>query len=221
MTEFVDPDLASQTTLDSGALTLLGMVVHQFTEPGRYLGTVWEGERAVAHFRLESDVGHTMPQTDIDLAALASGALEAPPGGGMGKGEAAFDVNPGGYVLFYVSKGKGGYAVTVSPGTGTDGKPVFDSRELQQGDLFVSHLVRPGQYAVNNLVARQTLSLKVTRAPRLRLHGALPLKPLQIEAHAHGFNQPVAELQAMQGKVYKIQSPSRIRIELVAPDDPD
>ncbi|MDP2659400.1 MAG: hypothetical protein Q8R28_01545, partial [Dehalococcoidia bacterium] len=152
MKAFINRDLITQTGVDSGALTMLGSVVRNFPEPGEYLGTVFQGDREGARFQLAVDKESAAMQVDIDLANLSAAPREeCPCKEGSGGGLRRFVVNPKGYVVFHVSRGPGGYAVRVAGVAGEhQGKP-FDSRELQEGDLFAVTLIRPGAYSVSNL----------------------------------------------------------------------
>lgn len=120
-----------ETGVDSGALTILGSVIHPFAA-GEYAGTVWKGEQAVGQFVLHVTDESDAAQADIDLARLAAANSAAPLAlkkGTVVEGceperEMAFWLNPKGYAVFFVSQGAGGYAVTVWPAAsrGTEGE---------------------------------------------------------------------------------------------------
>lgn len=119
-----------ETGVDSGALTILGSVIHPFAE-GEYAGTVWKGEQAVGQFLLHVTEESEATQADIDLAKLAAIGSSAPaalslkqgvPEGCTPERDMAYWLNPKGYAVFYVSQGAGGYAVTVWPMAGRSGE---------------------------------------------------------------------------------------------------
>ena len=87
---------------DSGALGPLGMIIHQFPEPGHYRVAIQRGGRTVADTAFHVDPG-AGAQINIDLAAAARrnprhGDCEC-------KTETANppQVSPKGYVLFHAS----------------------------------------------------------------------------------------------------------------------
>lgn len=237
MNALINSALFSQTSIDSGALNLLGKVIHQFPQPGYYLGSVLNGEQVVGRFHLTVDPKNNLPQTNIDLASLVPGLGVPCPTCPPGSGEAQFTVNPKGYVLFYVSRGTGGYAVTVSNGFTPEAKVVFDSRNLQTGDYFVAQILQPGQYKATNLANQQVHTLVMGKAPAVGNKPFVPLAPLMMQVHPTGFvlglntgtqGGPVAppapspapvntNLGFLQPKVYQIQTPTRIRIDLTSP----
>jgi hypothetical protein len=226
MNTVINSQLLATTSVDSGALNLLGKVVHQFSDPGYYLGTVWAGDQAVGRFHLQVDPKNNLPQTNVDLASLVPGSgvpcASCPPG----TQEPELTVNPKGYVLFYVSRGAGGYAVTVASGIAPDAPVVFDSRKLQPGDYFIAQILQPGQYKATNLVNQQVHTLEVATAPAAPERAYVPPSPALMQAQTRGFalvagtagtETPHVQLAALQPKVYQIQTPSRIQIELTAP----
>jgi hypothetical protein len=152
MKAFINHHLFTQTSLDSGSLTMLGAVIHNFPEAGEYFGTVFRGSQTVASFRLTVDKESPAMQVNIDLATL-----HLPPPepcdckAGPHDQEHHFVVNPKGYAVFHVSRGAGGFAVRVGKVPGEYETKFFDSRELREGDLFAATLIRPGTYSVTNV----------------------------------------------------------------------
>jgi hypothetical protein len=195
--------LFTQTSLDSGALTMLGVVIHSFKEPGRYRGTVLLKERPLGRFDLMVDDDCEDAQVNIDLASL--------------KGEESFRVSPRGAVVFHVSRGPGGFAVRVGRLTGEKEDEVFDSRELKEGDMFAATLIRPGNYTVSNAITRASGEIMVSY-PQV---GDAPYKPDDPVSIAVGQSLSPSSIKIgpAQGQVYRIGVPSRIRIDLARPDD--
>src|SRR6266545_1626719 len=108
-----DRNLFTQIGLDSGAITMLGSVVHSFGEPGEFRGTVRSGAQPEATFYVSVDKNCAIAQVTIDLATLAG---TAPSRGDSTKDgsccddhgkpdEKRFVVHPKGYAVFHVSGG--------------------------------------------------------------------------------------------------------------------
>lgn len=216
---FVNHHLFTQTDVDSGSLTMLGTVIHRFPEPGEYLGVAERGGETRS-FRLTVDATSPSQQTNIDLASLEPGA-ESGSDCGCKPGDAApdraFVVNPAGYVVFHVSRGSGGYVVRVGRVDKQD-EAVFDSVRLDGDDLFAVTLIRPGTYAVRNPISGAHGEIAVAY-PKAGKQAYRPSEPVTIECTDKGFRPAKIKLQAAQGQVYRFGTPSRIQIELVAPDD--
>lgn len=215
----VNRHLFTQTGVDSGSLTMLGVVVHRFPEPGEYMGVVERG-RETRSFRLTVDKSSPAMQTNIDLAMLSGGHTHDADCGCKDKGTApdrAFVVNPAGYVVLHVSSGPGGYVVRVgrleSPDSAT-----FDSTRLEGDDLFAVTLIRPGTYSVRN-VAGEARGEIVVAYPKPGKEPRAELEPVEIVCTEKTLRPPKIKILAAQGQVYRFQTPSRIAIELVEPDD--
>lgn len=165
---FINFPVFTQTTLDSGALTMLGVVIHSFPEPGEYQGTASRGERDVGEFYLRVDKESGAMQVDVDLATLDQPSAE-PCECKSGRHERGrhYVVNPKGYAVFHVSRGLGGYAVRVGRVEQDSYAAVFDSREIGEGDLFAATLVRPGTYSVTNLKSGAKGEIVVTYPPKV------------------------------------------------------
>lgn len=234
MQMYTNRQLITQSVLDSGALGLLGAVVHQFAEPGEYHGAVLQDERERATFLLAVEEGSTALQVDVDLGALSVPSAgtavpdpclckDGPKVEPRRKGAPRFTVGVRGYTLFYSSIA-GAFSVRVNR-VGEE-RVLFDSRELQDGDLFAATLIRPGSYAVTNVPARSQGGVLVAY-PEARRVGEPPPAPVTIDATSgaltvtdgRGARLDRLAIQPGQGQIYRIRTPSRIRLELVEPDD--
>ncbi len=215
----LDHHMFTQGGLDSGALTILGAVVHNFPERGAYRGVVLRNNKSEATFYLTVDENSPASQVHIDLARLtegsskACGCMSVHPEPGQ-----HFVVNPKGYAVFYVSSGPGGYAVHVGTVEAGPKPKSFDSRELREGDLFSATLLRPGKYAVTNVNTRSKLDVEVAY-PRIGKTAYDPPEPVKIECTSDAMRAGHTKLQPAQGQLYHFKTPSRIRIELVEPND--
>ena len=243
----INRNLLTQLNQDSGSLSSATTVVHRFAEPGGYKGVLLGARGAIGEFeisvgggrekeRMGPSEGHehwseeaseersTLPtKVEIDLANLsgaASSASSAPDGcedcGDEGEG-GAFTVATGGYAVFKVPAGAaGGYAVELyKSGESGRGDKVFDSRALGRGDLLAVVLLRPGAYSVTNASNGTKAELRVAypeKLPRL-------LEAVKVTCAAGAISPAVIKAQPTQGLVFSFETPSRVKIELVAPDD--
>jgi hypothetical protein len=219
------PYLFAQTSLDSGALTLLGTVVHQFTEPGEYRGiSVGQGGvSSVFYLTVTKEPGIT--QVNIDLAALAGtpvassgctcGMMHGTPSQGH------FTLGSHGYAVFHVSGGPGGYAVRLGRAATAPQAKDFDSTTLKGGDVFAATILRPGRYNVHNAAQAGAKPGELQVAfPPIGKTAYQPPPPLRVKLTEAGFHEPSMHLTAMQGCVFVCEVPSRIKIDLVSALDP-
>lgn len=216
---FVNQHLFTQTSVDSGSLTMLGVVIHRFREPGEYMGVVERG-RETRSFRLTVDKESSATQANIDLATLSGGHTHTDDCGckhnetGADRG---FVVSPDGYVVFHVSSGSGGYVLRVGRLESPD-SALFDSARLEGDDLFAVTLIRPGTYSVRNVVSGARGEI-VVAYPKAGKQPHRPAEPVEIECTEKTLRPAKIKILAAQGQVYRFRTPSRIVIELVEPDD--
>jgi len=235
--------LFQQTDADSGALTMLAAVVHRPPEPGLYAGTVYRGEQAVGEFTLRALDEPGPLQVHVDLATQRlRGETGRKPRRRVDDpccdddrdsetGEAAsFTVGRDGHAVFHVSTGAGGFAVQLAgvgkrdrraegrEEGGAEASDTWDSRELREGDLFAVTLLRPGTYRVANEAASAEAKIRLAYPERGKT-AYRPPEPMHIAVTKTGFQPEGIDLQPLQGQVYEVQAPSRIRISLTEPDD--
>jgi hypothetical protein len=214
MSATLDRNFFTQIGLDSGALTMLGTVVHSFGEPGEYRAVVSGGNQQ-ATFYISADRSCAVAGVEIDLASVANPS----PGSNScaGQGAPHFVVHPKGYAVFHVSGGSGGYWVTARRADEDPDIKPYDTRELQDGDFFSAILLRPGTYSIKNMLsdarARVTVTYPVTgNAPYQ------PPEPRLIDVAATIEPDDVV-VQPMQGLNFNVHRAARIVIELLEPDD--
>jgi hypothetical protein len=196
--------ILSLSVIDSGIITPMMAVIHRFPEPGSYHATVLQGDVQVATFTLVVDRDAPLTPATVDLADLQC---------------AAFVVNPQTHVLFQAPGAKEGYSVVVE---GTDGKTrsiVFDNRKLENGDMLMAVLLRPGCYiASDQHGARCEISVApfekgaVRYLPSQKRGVIRSGNPLSIEYGKDGFRPKKVEARSAQGMYFTIKAPARIRI---------
>jgi hypothetical protein len=207
----LDPHVYTQIGLDSGALTMLGAVVHSFGEAGEYRGTARRGDLPEATFQVSVDPGCAIAQVDIDLAALVDedDCCE--------DDARRFTVHPKGFAVFRVSKGSGGYSVNVRRADEDRSVKAYDSRRLEQGDIFAAVLLRPGRYSIQNELSKARG--EVTAAyPTVGKTAYRPPAALNVEC-GDTIKPSAIRLKPAQGLNIHATGPARIKIALVEPDD--
>jgi hypothetical protein len=236
----INRNLFTQVNQDSGSLTSATTVVHRFAEQGEYRGVLID-RRGVATGEFSISVGvekrpehqeggheaalPTSVQVDltslqasypsgVDQASSASGD----DGCGCDEGQSGtMRVGPEGYAVFKVPAGAaGGYAVELyKSGESGRGKKVFDSRALGARDMLAVVLLRPGTYSVTNASNGTKADLKVAypeKAPGL-------LEPVKVVCAADGIRPNAIRVHPTQGLAFNFETPSRLKIDLVAPED--
>ena len=215
----IDPNLYSQIGLDSGALTMLGAVIHRFEEPGEYRGTVRKGADIENVFYISVDKESPVAAAEIDLAKLAGQEVPEDDSDCCSKQpQNRFSVNPKGYALFRVSAGKGGYSVNVRRADEDERTPVFNSSKLEAGSIFSATILRPGEYSISNQHGKARARAVVTYPPRA-FSSYRPPEPQRVEVSKDGFYPDDIKLKPAQGLVFECQEPSRIVIKLEKADD--
>jgi hypothetical protein len=225
-----DQHLFTQIGLDSASLTMLGTVVHQFYEAGEYRCVVHEGPTVKATFIVSSDKKSPNAQAVIDLEALVSGAGHGGSGsssddcccGGDGgkpdaKGPSIFTVNPRGYVVFRVGKGKGQYYVHARRVDAPAENKGYETRVLVEGDSFSAIVLRPGMYELANTVTGAKGRLVVTY-PKAGERKYRPDAPIRV-ACGRTFEPAEVTIGPAQGVIFEVRTSSRITITLVKADD--
>ncbi|HVP22991.1 MAG TPA: hypothetical protein VMS77_03665 [Conexivisphaerales archaeon] len=215
----MDANLYTQIGLDSGSLTMLGTVVHSIPEPGEYRGVLHRGDSVEAVFYVKVDKESASAQANIDLSALGeSSSDECKCHSGHHSGAHHFVVNPRGYVVLHVSKGSGGYFVVIEKAEENSRAKPFDSRSLQEGDLFAATILRPGTYSFTNLSTKAQGEV-VVPYPVVGKFANPPPAPLRITSTRVSHEPKRIVVQAGQGMIFEPKVPSRFKIELVKADD--
>lgn len=211
-----DQNLFTQFGLDSGSLTILGSVIHSFQKPGEYRGSVHKagGEQAV--FYITVDKNSSAAHVNIDLASLREYSDTTQKECCDDSKENHFTVNPKGYVVFHVSRGNGGFSVHVRLAVEDPKEKVFNSQELDDGDIFSATIIRPGTYSVVNRRAKAEV---VVSYPESGKTAYRPPAPVRVQVSPGGFEPARIELKPGQGLVFEVKGSARIVIKLVKADD--
>jgi len=220
---------------DSGALTVLASVIHQFAEPGRYIVSIRRGEAVLGSTRFE--VAADAPaQLNIDLAAggipgkmspfarAARGARGAAAAGDCNCGShgagaaspqtvtsagtpAPAIVAPTGYVQFHVSHGEGSLFATVrKEGTNT---VVFDTTSLGAGDLFALSLLAPATFTLENKAGTAKGTVKVSFSKEVAAR-VKTTAPVYADVTKSAFTPKDLQISSGQGLVFRVKETARI-----------
>jgi hypothetical protein len=151
-------------------------------------------------------------QVDVDLATLhPSGPKPCEP-----DPERRYEVRAGGRAVFYTTAGRSGYSVVVHPPPGKDRTIVFDSRTLNEGDLFILTLLRPGSYRALNTYSDAVCTINVLY-PEPAEHPRRSFEFEEVTLTEKGFSRTSVEVQSTQGVAFQLNAPARIRVELEEP----
>jgi hypothetical protein len=214
-----DRNLFTQIGLDSGSLTMLGAVIHSFQEPGDYRGSVRKDGETLAAFQISVDKNSPVAQVNIDLSTLTkSDPVASTDRCGCEGTEHGFSVNPKGYAVFHVTGGAGGYDVHVRKASEDPNTKVFDSRKLSDGDIFSAIIIRPGTYQVTNVLGSARAEVEVSY-PEIGETAYRPPPPVRVQTTSQSFEPSRIKLKPGQGLLFECKYPSRIRIELIKPND--
>lgn len=219
----INRDIFTQTRFQSNVLSQLGFIVHQYKESGRYQADVSRHGKPMYSFQIDVCKNHKKPQFSADLAALDKSIR-----GGNERSAAkecccephdsVFELLEGGFGLFYVGSGSGGYSVCTYP---IDQKPhtVFDSTALGDGDMFGITLLRPGQYVFleHNKNIKAAIEVEEVKPGKTRY---VPPDPVYVNSQQLQKSK-VIKLRAAQGLIYKASGGESITIELLQPNDDD
>lgn len=221
--------LFSQTTIDSGSLTPHSTLVCKFTDPGEYQGIIMKGSGIVSRFKLNvlderpssrlsslstinsketsqltdvnKQVSDTSNQINIDLSNIMS----------------IYTLKKGDYAVFYVSTGAGGYSIEIYRFEKGSQIKTFDSKELKDGVIFSAMVIRPGTYLITNTINDAKAEL-VINYPELGKMKKI-LIPINIESNTKEIVPNKINIDPSQGLIFRINTLSRIRIELTKPED--
>ena len=227
----------TQTSFDSGALSGLGAVVHRLTQPGEHRVTVLQAEKPVQTFPLRVLAMPGQPprgrQVAPDLRPLSAarpmevhvdlGRALSAPGRVAPQLPEDLAVVEQGYAVFHAPPGSAGLVVQLHAPQAETGAPAFDSRQLQNGDIFAVTLLRPGRYSLANSLRSAGTAVQGEIRVSYPVVGATPYRPpdpLQVQVGEGGFQPSSIQLQPLQGLIFHIGNvAARIQIDLVEPDD--
>ncbi len=226
------------THYDSGSLGGLASVVHRVTEAGQHPLTILQADKAIRMMALMVQGGPSTPMGEPAAVGLVAGAtpsgapvLNAPAelhidlsgivnaAGQLSTRLSELVVASLGYTVFHATAGTSGFAVQLHAPGAIDKPPVFDSRQLGNGDLFATTMFRPGRYSVTNKVNNAQAQLRLSY-PTISDTPYSPPDAFVVQLDQNGFQPKDIQLMPAQGIVFHISNAqARILIDLVEPDD--
>lgn len=213
MSASINRHMFTETGTDTGALTVLGTVVHQFPDEGDYVVEVHHGDRLVGSRLLVVDDEYHTVQVSYDLAAF--GADEGCDCHGHCSCEADFDcIREDGFAVFHVGSGAGGYRVTVDPVGERRERREFDSAALGDDDTVGVLLLRPGRYSVRN--DRDGSRAEVTVRYPDGLADTATRAPVEFTVSDEGIEPRSVEVDPGRGLRFDVETEARLVVELEA-----
>jgi hypothetical protein len=224
----------TQTRFDSGALRGLGAVAHRLTVPGVHRVTVLQADNPVHSVPLvvgqggappaASPPGETAPsspltsrlnQLHVDLGSVLAKAGHLAPQ----PSTTPLHVGAEAYAMFSGPPNASGLAVQIHAPGAESQTPVFDSRQLGEGDVFALSVFRPGRYALRNAVTGAVGEVRVAY-PVIGNTPYVPPDPFRVQVTDQGFQPSSIQLKPAQGLIFHVgKTKARIQIDLVEPDD--
>lgn len=128
-----------------------------------------------------------------------------------------YTLTKGDYAVFYVSTGAGGYSIEIYRFEKGSQLKTFDSKELKEGVIFSAMVIRPGTYLITNTLNDAKAEL-VINYPELGKMKKI-LIPINIESNTKEIVPNKINIDPSQGLIFRINTLSRIRIELTKPED--
>ncbi len=206
----------TQTNYDSGSLGGLASVVHPVTEAGQHPLTILQAEKAVQTLVLTVQ---SIPKDTGAVAAAAGAVKDAAAANVPAALQIDLSVAASGYTMFHAPAGTSGFAAQLHAPGAADKPPVFDSRQLGNGDVFATTMFRPGRYTVTNKVNNAQAQLRVSY-PVISSTPYSPPDAFEVQLDQNGFQPNDIQLKPAQGIVFHISNTqARITIDLVEPDD--
>ncbi|MBX2872585.1 MAG: hypothetical protein KTR30_10810 [Saprospiraceae bacterium] len=201
-------NIIGKTKFDSRFINILACTVHPLKEPGAYFGTVYLKKEIAAEFEVFLDEGVEVSQVNIDMDALVSQSLS-------GGKRPVFKVGKNGHVLFCATKSDQAFRVRLTKNP-EQKRPDFDSKNLQENDLYITQYFQPGKYvATHSSCKGQQLEIDVAYPQKKRHSRSSLYQKKNIEIRKDGFSDQQITLLPLQALVFNNLVPGHIVIELV------
>lgn len=226
----VNRNFLEQTSFDSGMPSGLGVVIHKFERPGQYEIALLRDDRVVQRMPLvvaeevtgeeasqrrqtssgwEAEAPSSHVSMEMSQAALARPTSET---------ARPYTVRAGGYMSFTAARHEDASAVVARSQQEGEREELFDSRRLDEGDMFAVTMIRPGRYDLRNTETEARGQITVAY-PTVGDEPYRPPGPVAVDCTDQGFSMSDIDLMPAQGIIFRVRTPSRIQIDLVEPDD--
>lgn len=224
----INRNFLEQTTFDSGMPAGLGVIIHRFETPGEYEISLVQNDQVIERMPLvvapepgegaeqmkqgpaqqaEPPSQHVTFETGQTVLARSSAEVARP-----------YTVRAGGYMSFTAASHESASAIVARSQREAEREELFDSRRLNEGDMFAVTMVRPGRYSLRNTETGARGQITVAY-PTVGDEPYRPPGPVAIECDEQGFSSSEINLMPAQGIIFRIRTASRIQIDLEEPDD--
>lgn len=201
-------NIISKTKFDSRFINILACTVHQLKEPGAYFGIVYLQKEIAAEFEVRMDESTEASQVNIDMDTLVSQRLS-------GGKRPVFQVGKNGHVLFCATKSNQAFRVRLTKNPQSK-RPNFDSKNLQENDLYITQYFQPGKYvATHSGLKGQQLEIEVAYPSKGRNSRSSLYQKKNVEIRKGGFSNSSISVLPFQALVLTNGVPGHIIIELV------
>ena len=160
---------------------------------GTYDGEVLKNDRFFAKIQVncQSDSAHF--QQDIELSELSENGVNA------------FSVQPGGYLIFYITEGDDYYSIHLNK----DETMIFDNRNITGNELLALTLVTPGNYQCTNTHPQSTLAIEVRESSEDSFDEP---EPVQVKITDTGFSEERVSIESAQAILFELRKGSRLEV---------
>lgn len=205
MQKFLNKSVFEQVACGSAQINTMGYVAHPISEPGEYYGTVWKGKKETGEFRILCKEGIEAAQVDIDLFTQCQAYSMLSKKKNLSQ---TYRLAPGDYIMLYASQGMEGFYVTLEKETGEKREKVFDSRNLDKGDVFIAVPGRPGNYTFSEQKNGSKGRIQV-QSPSMPKSGRYETpEAIQIGFSGEKFDKIEVLTDSFQGIVFQIAGPA-------------
>lgn len=202
MNATINRDIFKHLNTNSQGFNNLCTIIHLIAAEGQYTGQVYLQGNLLGAFSLVSDASVTDTQVQIDVSTFdhvsqvnLKNQVDPNP---------SYSVGKGGYMLLYASGPQDGFYVTLSTNAGNTATVVFDTRDLNNGDLAIFRPVTPGSYTLTNDKGTQQASITVQSYPDHQYPNPATLNPIAANLTAAGFVPNSITLSPLQALVVTI-----------------
>ncbi len=211
--------MKSSTTLNQSIFRKFGgstksisssMIVCHPLEVGTYHGVVYHNNKQVGSFVVHSREGAEVSQADLDLSEFIFNTSKPCDCCAVGK---IYSIVPGGYAVFFSSRGEQGFSVELSSEKIQKGEKPYSTQELRKGDVVIAMVLRPGVYEVS--ANNQKAELKVDVPKDLKDYQKILATPIAISLSDKGFSKGSLVTMPGQGLVINLEVGGSVDLKLL------
>ncbi len=213
MKPFINRSAIHKTKFRSDEVSVLAYTAHLLKEEGAYSGSIFRKGELLKTFEINCTSQTNDQQVNIDLAGLKSDT-------GSLLSDQKLEVSPNGYVMFYDSVADDAYQVRVEKSLKNQKlKKEFESKQLDNDDLYSVILLRPGEYTGTEMKNKSNLKITVVYPDSSIKRKSRKPGPVTVNVEKKGFSEKTVEVMPGQPLVFHVKDKSLIQIELKKPFD--